>query len=103
MFAEGTSSSTLDQALSASNGLPNGSLHSLGRPEHPFAATPAKPQQQALCLLFGGFTGGGVDGSLLALDAGNRIPRPLCLKRIPLLHLQMEQPHGPEDCLHTMA
>ena len=72
MFAEGTSSSTLDQALTASNGLPNGSSHSSGRPEHPFAATPSQPQQQALCLLFGGFTGGGVDGSLLALDASTQ-------------------------------
>ncbi len=69
MLAEGTSSSTLDQAL-GTNGLPNGASHSTGRHEHPFSATPSQPQQQALCLLFGGFTGGGVDGTLLALDPG---------------------------------
>ena len=77
MHAEGTSSSTLDQVLQATNGaLPNGAAHSSGRPEHPFALTPAQPQQQALCLLYGGFTGGGVEGTLLAVDEGEiRWPR----------------------------
>lgn len=66
--AEGTSSSTLDQALLAANGaLPNGTAH---RQEHPFSSTPMQTQQQALCLLYGGFTGGGVEGTLLAVDAG---------------------------------
>ena len=78
MHAEGTSSSTLDQALQATNGaLPNGAAHSSGRPDHPFAFTPAQPQQQALCLLYGGFTGGGVEGTLLAVDEGEiRWPQP---------------------------
>jgi len=74
VLAEGTSSSTLDQALVAANGrTPNGSAHSSGR-EHPFGSTAAQPQQHALCILFGGFTGGGVDQSLLALDAGDKTP-----------------------------
>lgn len=79
MHVEGTSSSTLDQALHATNGaLPNGATHSSGRPDHPFALfTPAQPQQQALCLLYGGFTGGGVEGTLLAVDQGEiRWPQP---------------------------
>ena len=69
VHAEGTSSSTLDQALrdSSTNGmLANGAAHR----EHPFASASAQPQQQTLCLLFGGFTGGGVDGTMLAVDAG---------------------------------
>ena len=69
LHAEGTSSSTLDQAFkdSSTNGmLANGTAHR----DHPFASASAQPQQQTLCLLFGGFTGGGVDGTMLAVDAG---------------------------------
>ena len=75
--AEGTSSSTLDQALrdSSTNGmLANGTAHR----EHPFASASAQPQQQTLCLLFGGFTGGGVDGTMLAVDAGNLLGSIIC-------------------------